>query len=145
MQPSEPAPVRVHVSPTPPVLVVLAAVVGAIGALPLGFFALVLLGFSGGAASLPGWLLVVGAAVLTVAALVGVALLVLGRSWLPLTLAGVGVTVYAVTVTYAVDADTSAAFLVALAAGPLLAAVLAALPPVRRWVRARRAVHAASR
>jgi hypothetical protein len=62
-----------------------------------------------------------------------------------LPLAGLGVGACSITLVVVVDADTGAAFLVAVTAGPLLAAFLAVLPPVRRWVRTRRAVRSASR
>jgi hypothetical protein len=121
----------------PPVAALLATPLALLTALVVGFFSLIALAFSNGEFGGGGWLVVLTPAVLALALLVGVVLLLLGRSWLAL----------------AVPAGALAAVLLAAEVlgswstglvGPLGslvpggAAVLAALPGVRHWIAARR-------
>jgi hypothetical protein len=75
--------------------------------------------------------------VLMVGLVVGAVLLLLGRSWLALALPAGALAALAVT-GYAMGGWGAGAFGVAILLLPVLTAVLALLPRVRRWVAARR-------
>lgn len=123
---------------TPPVPALLAAPLALVTALAVGFFSVLALAFSNGQFGDGGWLVVLLPTVLAVGLVVGVVLLLLGRSWLVLTvLAGaLAAVLLGSEVLGAVDTGTVVPVAALFPAG---AAVLAALPGVRRWVADRRA------
>src|ERR687894_674915 len=120
-----------------PPLALTAGVLGLVGALPTLFLAVVLGGLSADAGPDPWTYLLLAAPVVQV---LGAAWLLARRSWLLLVLAVVPVAVLTGAVVWAAtgtaDAGNPALPLLLLVA-PVLAAVLAATPRVRRWVAAR--------
>ncbi|MCW2583864.1 MAG: hypothetical protein JWQ53_2654 [Klenkia sp.] len=132
-------PAHVPVSAVPPFTAWLAAVAGFLGALPVAFFAVFVGLLAVGYEDWRGGLLGAIPAVAFVLVLVGVVLLLLGRSWSVLV-AGALVTVGLVVAALATGAMTDDwGSVVWLGGGPLLAVVLGSLPNVRAWVTARRA------
>jgi peptidoglycan/LPS O-acetylase OafA/YrhL len=123
-----------------PPLGIVAAVLGLVGALPPAFLAVIAValgGLSADAGPDPWTYLLLLAPILQVW---GAVWLLARRSWLLLVLAVVPVAVLAGAVVWAAtgteDAGSPALPLLLLVA-PVLAAVLAATPRVRRWVAAR--------
>jgi hypothetical protein len=131
-----PAPVPVRRSP--PVPAIAAAVLGLLSAGVAAVFALLALAFSGG--NLPGtdWLLVAVPLLLAVVLVVGIGLLLTGRSWLALALPA-GVLAALVGTGYVMGGLGAGAFGLLTVVVPLVTTVLCALPRVRSWVAARRA------
>ncbi len=139
----------------PPVPAILAAVTGVLGALVVGYVGLFILAWSGGFLEAAGWVAVTVPIVLALAMVVGVGMLLVGRSWVlaswPSAAAVVATAVIIGLSFRGTPADpelgdmtgTGIAVGVAIGILPLLTAVLAALPRVRRWVAARRAARAA--
>jgi hypothetical protein len=122
---------------TPPVPAILAVPLALLSALAVGFFSVVALAFSNGEFGGGGWLVVLVPAVLAVALVVGVVLLLVGVSWLALVVPAGGLAAVLLATELGGSRDTGMlSVLVALLPGG--AAVLAALPSVRRWVAARR-------
>ena len=119
---------------------VLAAAIGLIGAFPTGFLAVIAVALGGltADAGVDPWayLLVVAPLVQIWAAI----WLLARRSWLPMVIAVVPVAVLAGVVVWSAigteDAGNPALPLLLLL-GPVIAAVLAATPRVRRWVTGR--------
>jgi hypothetical protein len=130
-------PAAVLVRRTPPVPAVAAALLGLISAGATALLALLALAFSNGQFGGGGWLVVATPVVLMVGLVVGAVLLLLGRSWLALALPAGALAALAVT-GYAMGGWGAGAFGVAILLLPVLTAVLALLPRVRRWVAARR-------
>jgi hypothetical protein len=130
-------PAAVLVRRTPPVPAVAAALLGLISAGATALLALLALAFSNGEFGGGGWLVVATPVVLMVGLVVGAVLLLLGRSWLALALPAGALAALAVT-GYAMGGWGAGAFGVAILLLPVLTAVLALLPRVRRWVAARR-------
>ena len=127
------------VSKIPPIPAGVAALCGLLGALPVAFFAVFVGVLSFGYEDWRGAVLGAIPAAVFVAVLVGVVLLLLGRSWKVLVggaLATLALVLVAV-VGGAVEDDLGS--IATLAAGPVLAAVFASLARVRSWVAARRA------
>jgi hypothetical protein len=123
---------------TPPVPAILAVPLALLSALAVGFFSVIALAFSNGEFGGGGWLVVLVPAVLAVALVVGVVLLLVGVSWLALVVPAGGLAAVLLATELGGSWDTGMlSVLVALLPGG--AAVLAALPSVRRWVAARRA------
>ena len=122
----------------PPVPALLAAPLALLTALVVGFFSLIALAFSNGQFGGGGWLVVLLPALLSVGLAVGVVLLLLGRSWLVLTALAGALAAVLLAAEVSEGWDTGAVGPVA-ALFPATAAVLAALPGVRRWVADRRA------
>lgn len=123
----------------PPVPAIAAAVLAVLSAFAPGFFFLVALGFSGGNLSgLESALLVVPLA-LALGLLIGAGLLVRGRSWRVLAVAG-GVLGLLVIGGIAFGSWADGALGLGLSVGlfPAAAAMLASTASVRRWVAARR-------
>jgi hypothetical protein len=130
-------PAAVPVRRSPPVPAVAAALLGLISAGATALLALLALAFSNGEFGGGGWLVVATPAVLMVGLVVGAVLLLLGRSWLALALPAGALAALAVT-GYVMGGWGAGAFGVAILLLPVLTAVLALLPRVRRWVAARR-------
>jgi hypothetical protein len=130
-------PAAVPVRRSPPVPAVAAALLGLISAGATALLALLALAFSNGQFGGGGWLVVATPVVLMVGLVVGAVLLLLGRSWLALALPAGALAALAVT-GYAMGGWGAGAFGVAILLLPVLTAVLALLPRVRRWVAARR-------
>ena len=117
----------------------LAAPLALLSAFVVGFFSVIALAFSNGQFDGGGWLVVLVPAVFAVTLVVGVVLLLLGVSWLALAVpaGALGAALLVAELTGSWDTGSAS---VLLALPPLAAAVLAALPDVRRWVAARRVV-----
>ncbi len=130
-----PPPVR----KVPPVPAGVAAVCALLGALPVAAFSFVAGAFAVADGVGQGLLLGAVPAVTALVVVVGVVLLVTGRSWQVLVVGSVltlALVVWALA-QGAASGDTGS--VVVLVAGPLAAALLASLPAVRAWVAARRA------
>ena len=123
----------------PPVPALLAVPFAVLSALAVAFFGFIALAFSNGDLDDGVWLFIAVPAVLSAWLLVGALLLLLGRSWLAVFLpaAGLGVMVIWGILVGALGADNGA-FLVLVWTLPIVTAVLAVLPGVRRWVTVRR-------
>lgn len=123
----------------PPVPAIAAAALALLSAFAPGFFVLVALGFSGGNLSGLEWLLLVVPLALSLGLLIGAALLVRGRSWRVVTVAGgvLGLLVIGGTV-FGGWADGALGFGLSVGLLPAAAALLASLPAVRGWVETRR-------
>ena len=123
----------------PPVPALLAVPFAVLSALAVAFFGFIALAFSNGDLDDGVWLFIAVPAVLSAWLLVGALLLLLGRSWLAVFLpaAGLGVMVIWGILVGALGADNGA-FLVLVWTLPIVTAVLAVLPGVRRWVTGRR-------
>jgi hypothetical protein len=123
----------------PPVPAIAAATLAVLSAFAPGFFFLVALGFSGGNLSGSDWLLLVVPLALSLGLLIGAGLLVRGRSWRVLAVAGavLGLLVIGGTL---VGGWAEDALGLGLSVGllPAAAALLASTVTVRRWVEARR-------
>jgi hypothetical protein len=134
--PAEALPVRRR----PPLAALLAAPLAVLSALVVAFFGLIALAFSNGTMDDGVWLFIAVPAVLALWLVVGALLLVLGRSWLAVFLpaAGLGVMVVWGVLEGTIGEDNGA-FLIAVWVLPIATAVLTVLPPVRRWVAARKA------
>lgn len=122
----------------PPVSAIAAAVLAVLSAFAPAFFFLVALGFSGGNLSGLEWVLLVVPLGLSLGLLIGAGLLVRGRSWLVVAVAG-GVLGLLVLGGTAFGGWAQDALGVGLSVGlfPAAAALLAASPTVRGWVAAR--------
>jgi hypothetical protein len=122
----------------PPVPAILAAPLALLSAFAVAFFSVLALAFSNGQFADGGWLIILVPAVLAVVLVVGVILLLIGRSWLALVVpaGALGAVLVAAELTGWWDTGM-VSLIVALPPGG--AAVLAGLPGVRRWVAARRA------
>lgn len=122
----------------PPAPAIAAAVLGLLSAGVPAVFAVIALAFSGGEFAGNEWLLVVVPLLLLVGLVAGAVLLLAGRSWLVLAL-GAGALTALVFTGYVMGGWGGGAFGVLTVLVPLLATVLAALPRVRSWIRARKA------
>lgn len=136
---SFPAPDRA-VTRMPPVSAIAAATLAVLSAFAPGFFFLVALGFSGGNLSGLEWILLVVPLALSLGLLIGAGLLVRGRSWRVVAVAGAVLGLLVIGGT-AFGGWADGALGVGLSVGlfPAAAALLASSPTVRRWVAARRA------
>ena len=123
----------------PPVSVLLAVPLAVLSALVTAFFGVIALAFSDGQYDDGNWLVIALPALLAGCLLAGALLLLTGRSWLAVFLpaaALVAVVVWAVLAA-GVGEDTGGLLVLSWAL-PAGAAVLSALPGVRRWVAGRR-------
>jgi hypothetical protein len=110
-----------------------------LSAVAVAFFGFIALAFSNGDLTGGGWLLVAVPALLAVVLVIGALLLLAGRSWLALVLpAGALSLVVIAGVLYGTLGDGTGGLLLLAWALPGISAVLAVLPPVRRWVAARK-------
>jgi hypothetical protein len=130
-------PAAVPVRRTPPVPAVAAALLGLISAGATALLALLALTFSNGRFGGGGWLVDATPVVLMIGLVIGAVLLLLGRSWLALALPAGALAALALT-GYVMGGWGAGALGVAILLLPVLTAVLALLPRVRRWVAARR-------
>jgi hypothetical protein len=140
--PVQPAPDPVPARRTPPAPAIAAAVLGLASSGVPAIFALLAVALSAGRFAGSGWVLVIVPVILTAALLAGTVLLFLGRSWLALALPA-GVLTALLLIGYAQGGGGGGTFAVLTLLIPLAATVLAVLPPVRRWVAARRSASAA--
>ena len=131
---SLPAPDR-GVTWVPPVPAIAAASLALLSAFAPGFFFLVALGFSGGNLSGPDWLLLIVPLALSLGLLIGAALLVRGRSWRVLAVAGA---VLGLLVIGGIVFGSWAEGALGFGLLPAAAALLASRPSVRGWVETRR-------
>ncbi|WP_369137734.1 hypothetical protein [Modestobacter versicolor] len=123
----------------PPLAVLAAVPLAVLSALVLAFFGLIALAFSDGQFDDGGWLVVTVPAVLAVLLLAGALLLLLGRSWLAVFLPAAALAVALVWLILAEDlVEDSGGTAVLVWTLPTATALLAALPPVRRWVTGRK-------
>ncbi len=123
----------------PPIPAGLAAVCALLGALPVAVFSFVAGVFAAASGVWQGLLYGAVPAVVALLVLVGIVLLLTGRSWQVLvvgSLLTLALVVWALAQGAASDDPSS---IVVLVAGPLAAALLGSLPTVRSWVAARRA------
>ena len=133
------AALEVPVRRRPPLPALLAVPLAVLSALTMAFFGLLGLAFSNGRYDDGNWLVIAVPALLAVWLLLGALLLLLGRSWLLLFLPALALVVVVVWAILAAGlGEDSGGLLVLLWALPAGAAVLSALPGVRRWVAARR-------
>jgi hypothetical protein len=144
-RPTDPYLPVVHAAPDapvrrrPPLAVFLAVPLAVLSALSMAFFGLIALAFSDGQFDHGGWLVVTVPAVLAVLLLAGALLLLLGRSWLAVFLPAAALVVVLVWLILTEDLiEDSGGVAVLVWALPTATALLAALPPVRRWVATRR-------
>jgi hypothetical protein len=122
----------------PPVAAVLAVPFALLSALAVAFFGFLALAFSEGDLSGDRWLFVAVPAVLALVLVVGAFLLLLGRSWLVLCLPAAALSLSVIAgILYGALGDGTGGFLLLAWVLPGVAAVLSALPGVRRWVAAR--------
>ena len=129
----------VTVPRVPPVPAMAAAALAVLSAFAPGFFALVALGFSGGDLTGLEWLLLVVPLGFAVGLLVGAGLLVRGRSWRVVALAGGGLGLLVIGGTlFGGWADGAMGLGLSVGLLPAAAALLACTGTVRRWVAARR-------
>ena len=130
----------VTVPRVPPVAAIAAAVLAVLSAFAPGFFVLVALGISGGNLSGLEWLLLVVPLGLALGLLIGAGLLVRGRSWREVAVAGGGLGLLVIGGTV-IGGWAEDALGLGLSVGllPAAAASLASTASVRRWVAARRA------
>ena len=134
MHPSPPV-----LSRRPPLAAFLAAALAVLAAVAVALFGFIALAFSNGDFSGGGWLLVAVPAVLSIVLVLGAVLLLLGRSWLALFLPAAALSLSVVTSSlYGALGDGTGGALLFAWALPGISAVLAVLPPVRRWVAARK-------
>jgi hypothetical protein len=124
----------------PPVPAVLAALLAVLSAFAPGLFFLVALAISGGSPSGQEILVLLVPLALSLGLIVGAALLLLGRSWLVVTVpaAVLGAAIIGGTL-FGGWAEGALGFGLATGVFPASSAVLAAQPRVRDWVAARRA------
>lgn len=129
----------VTVPRVPPVPAIAAATLAVLSAFAPGFFFLIALGYSGGNLAGPDWLLLILPLALSLGLLIGAGLLVRGRSWRVLAVAGavLGLLVIGGSL---VGGWAEDALGLGLSVGllPAAAALLACTDTVRRWVGARR-------
>jgi hypothetical protein len=123
---------------TPPIPAILAAPLALLSSLAVAFFSVLALAFSNGQFAGGGWLIILVPAVLAVVLVVGVILLLIGRSWLALAVPAGALGAVLVAAELTGWWDTGMVSLI-VALPPVGAAVLASLPGVRGWVAARRA------
>ena len=129
----------VTVPRVPPVAAIAAAVLAVLSAFAPAFFVLVVLGISGGNLSGLEWLLLVVPLGLALGLLIGAGLLVRGRSWRVLAVAGGGLGLLVIGGTaFAGWADSALGLGLSVGLFPAAAALLASTAGVRRWVAARR-------
>jgi hypothetical protein len=123
----------------PPVPAVAAASLAVLSAFAPGFFVLVALGVSAGNLSALEWLLLIVPLTLFLCLLIGAVLLVRGRSWQVVAVAGavLGLLVIGGTV-FGGWADGALGIGLTVGLLPAAAALLASTATVRRWVAARR-------
>jgi hypothetical protein len=134
---SVPAPAASRV---PPVPAIVAAPLAVLSAFAPGFFFLIALGFSGGNLSGLEWLLLVVPLALSLGLLIGAVLLLLGRSWRVVTVAGAALGLLIIGGTLVGGwAEDALGFGLSIGLLAAATAVLASLPGVRAWVAARRA------
>jgi hypothetical protein len=127
------------VSRRPPVAALLAVPFAVLSALAVAFFGFLALAFSEGDLGGDRWLFVAVPAVLALVLVVGAFLLLLGRSWLVLCLPATALSLTVIAgILYGALGDGTGGFLLLAWVLPAVAAVLSALPVVRRWVAARR-------
>ncbi|WP_369133275.1 hypothetical protein [Modestobacter sp. I12A-02662] len=123
----------------PPWPALLAAPLAVLSALAVAFFGLIALAFSNGQLDDGAWLFIAVPALLALWLLVGALLLVLGRSWLALFLPAAALALVVVWgILDGTLGEDNGAFLILVWALPIVTALLAVLPPVRRWVAGRR-------
>ncbi|CAB4933176.1 MAG: hypothetical protein F2825_10935 [Actinobacteria bacterium] len=127
------------VSKVPPIPAGVAALCGLLGALPVAFFAVFVGLLSLGYEDWRGAVLGAIPAAVFVVVLVGVVLLLAGRSWKVLVVGALATLALVLVAVVDGAAEDDLGSIVTLAAGPVLAAVFASLAPVRAWVAARRA------
>jgi hypothetical protein len=129
----------VAVPRVPPVPAIAAAVLALLSAFAPGFFFLVALGYSGGNLSGPDVLLLVVPLALSLGLLIGAGLLVRGRSWRVLAVAGGALGLLVIGGTLVGDwAEDALGLGLSVGLLPAAAALLACTVTVRRWVAARR-------
>lgn len=136
--PVHPTPGAPAVRRTPPVPAIVAVPLALLSALGVGFFSLIALAFSNGKFDGGGWLVVLVPVLIAIALVVGVVLLLAGVSWLALAVPAGGLAAVILAGELIGSLGTGLVALVG-ALVPGAAAVLVALPSVRRWVAARRA------
>ena len=129
--PGTSAPVRRR----PPAAAFVAALLALLTVLGVGLFELIALAFSNGEFGDGGWVVVTVPLLLVVALVAGVVLLLTGRSWLALLLPAAAIAVFLLVVGASGGATVELAL---VAVVPAVAALLCALPGVRRWVAERR-------
>ncbi|WP_222263753.1 hypothetical protein [Modestobacter marinus] len=123
----------------PPWPALLAVPLAVLSALAVAFFGVIALAFSNGQLDDGAWLFVALPAVLALWLLVGVLLLLLGRSWLALFLPAAGLALVVVWgILDGTLGDGTGSTLVAVWVLPGLTALFTVLPGVRRWTAARR-------
>ena len=123
---------------------IVAGALALISALVPGFFVLIALGFSGGRLTGVEWGLLLVPASVTVGLVVGVVLLLIGRSWIVLVVAAGALALVIVGGTvFGGWAEGAPVFALVSALLPAAAAVLAARPAVRGWIALRRAARSA--
>ena len=123
---------------------IVAGALALISALVPGFFVLIALGFSGGRLTAVEWGLLLIPASVTVGLVVGVVLLLIGRSWIVLVVAAGALALAIVGGTvFGGWAAGAPVFALVSALLPAAAAVLAARPAVRGWIALRRAQRSA--
>jgi hypothetical protein len=123
----------------PPWPALLAAPLAVLSALAVAFFGLIALAFSNGQLDDGAWLFIAVPAALSLGLLLGVVLLLLGRSWLALFVPAAGLALVVVRgILVGTLGEDNGAFLVFVWALPIVTALLTVLPPVRRWTVARR-------
>ncbi len=130
---------RPPASRRPPAPALVAAVLGLLSTAIPAVFGLLALAFSNGQFGGGGWLIVLIPVLLVLALPTGAILLLVGRSWLVLTLAA-GLLAALLVIGYSSGGWGDASFGVVTVLAPVATAALAALPSVRSWVAARRAV-----
>lgn len=132
-------PVDRTASRVPPVPAMLAAGLAVLSAFAPGPFFLIALAFSNANLSGLEWLLLVVPLGLTLGLLVGAVLLLTGRSWLVVAVAGAVLGLLIIGGTLVGGwADGALGFGLSTGLIPAVTAVLASLPAVRAWVAARR-------
>ncbi|WP_138735558.1 hypothetical protein [Modestobacter excelsi] len=119
----------------PPAVAFVAALLALLTVLGVGLFELIALAFSDGQFGDGGWVVVTVPLLLMVALVAGAALLLTGRSWLALLLPAAAIAVFLLVVG---TSGSTTVELAVMAVVPAVAALLCALPGVRRWVAARR-------
>ena len=135
---SLPAP-DVTVPRVPPVPAIAAAVLAVLSAFAPVFFVLIALGFSGGDLSGADWLVLLVPLGFALGLLIGAGLLVRGRSWRVVALAGGGLGLLVIGGTlFGGWAEDALGLGLSVGLLPAAAALLAATASVRRWVAARR-------
>jgi hypothetical protein len=110
-----------------------------LSAVAVAFFGLIALAFSNGQLDDGAWLFIAVPAVLALWLLLGVVLLLLGRSWLALFVPAAGLALVVVWgILDGTLGEDNGPFLVLVWALPIVTALLTVLSPVRHWIRGRR-------